>query len=79
MEFDEFVEQYFEYVVEEVGEYKADEIFSNLTDSDLLDIMDDRAKLLGVNQMNCNHCLELYDRHCEYCDACPEQNCCEGE
>ena len=49
MEFDEFVEQYFEHVVEEVGAYKADEIFSNLTDSDLLDIMDDRSKLLGVN------------------------------
>ena len=49
MEFDEFVEQYFEYVVEEGGEYKADEIFSNITDSDLLDIMEDRSKLLGVN------------------------------
>ena len=28
---------------------------------------------------DCTDCLEPYDDHCEYCTACPEQDCCEGE
>ncbi len=43
MEFDEWVENYWEYCNEELGEYKAQEYFDMLSHSDLLDIMDERS------------------------------------
>ena len=49
MEFATFIENYCEECIEELGEYKAQEYFDMLSDSELLDIMDDRSKLLGVN------------------------------
>ena len=49
MEFDTFIENYWEECIEELGEYKAQEYFDMLSDSDLLDIMDDTATLLEVN------------------------------
>ena len=28
---------------------------------------------------HCYDCTESYDDHCEYCTACPEQDCCEKD
>ena len=49
MDLERFVENYWEECVEELGEYKAQELFDMLSVSDLLDRMDDYAK--GWNQM----------------------------
>ena len=44
MDLERFVENYWEECVEELGEYKAQELFDMLSVSDLLDRMDDYAK-----------------------------------
>ena len=49
MDLERFVENYWEECVEELGEYKAQELIDMQSVSDLLDRMDDYAK--GWNQM----------------------------